>query len=110
MTTGGELREFLVSRRAALNPGDVGLPPAFGGRRVPGLRREEVAILAGVSADYYVKLEQGRASNVSEQVLEAIARALRLDDVEQRHFRALLRPEPRCRSRCVRDRRRARPC
>ena len=92
MTTGGELREFLSSRRAALSPEDVGLPPAFSSRRVPGLRREEVAILAGVSVDYYVKLEQGRATNVSEQVLEAIERALRLDDLERRHLRALVRP------------------
>lgn len=92
MTTGGELREFLSSRRAALRPEDVGLPPAFTTRRVPGLRREEVAILAGVSVEYYVKLEQGRATNVSEQVLEAIERALRLDDLERRHLRVLVRP------------------
>ena len=92
MTTGGELREFLASRRAALRPEDVGLPSAFSSRRVPGLRREEVAILAGVSVDYYVKLEQGRATNISEQVLDAIERALRLDDLERRHLRTLLRP------------------
>jgi transcriptional regulator with XRE-family HTH domain len=93
MSAGGELREFLVSRRAAIAPEDVGLPRAMSTRRVPGLRREEVAILAGVSVDYYVKLEQGRAANVSNQVLEAIERALRLDDLERRHLRTLLRAD-----------------
>jgi len=87
-----ELGAFLRSRRAALTPAQVGLPPALTTRRVPGLRREEVAILAGVSVDYYVKLEQGRAGNVSEQVIEAIERALRLDDLERAHLRSLLRP------------------
>ncbi|MFD9704711.1 helix-turn-helix transcriptional regulator [Lentzea sp. NPDC059081] len=85
-----ELRDFLTSRRAALSPQDVGLPAATTPRRVQGLRRAEVAILAGVSVDYYVKLEQGRARNVSEQVLEAVARALRLDDVESRYLASLL--------------------
>jgi transcriptional regulator with XRE-family HTH domain len=89
---GGELRDFLTSRRAALSPQDVGLPAPNTMRRVPGLRREEVAILAGVSVDYYVKLEQGRATNISEQVLHAIERALRLDDLESRHLRTLLHP------------------
>lgn len=89
---GNELREFLSSRRAALRPEDVGLPASLSSRRVRGLRREEVAILAGVSVDYYTKLEQGRAANVSEQVLEAIEGALRLDDLERRHLRSLIRP------------------
>ncbi|SFR10528.1 Helix-turn-helix domain-containing protein [Lentzea waywayandensis] len=93
MTSGNELRDFLTSRRAALSPEDVGLPAATTPRRVKGLRRAEVAILAGVSVDYYVKLEQGRARNVSEQVAEAVARALRLDDVESRYFASLLQPE-----------------
>lgn len=89
---GNELREFLASRRAALTPDDVGLPVSLSSRRVRGLRREEVAILAGVSVDYYTKLEQGRAANISEQVLEAIENALRLDELERRHLRSLIRP------------------
>lgn len=93
MTNGNALRDFLVSRRAALEPEDVGLPQASGNRRVRGLRREEVAILAGVSVDYYIKLEQGRVGNVSNQVLEAIERALRLDHLERLHLRALLDPD-----------------
>lgn len=93
MTAGRELRDFLTSRRAALTPEEVGLPGVSATpRRVKGLRREEVATLAGVSVDYYMKLEQGRAGNVSEQVLDAIARALRLDEVEGRYLRALLHP------------------
>lgn len=93
MTTDHPLRDFLTSRRAALEPEAVGLPPARAGRRVRGLRREEVAILAGVSVDYYVKLEQGRAGNVSEQVVQAVERALRLDHLERLHLRALLDPD-----------------
>jgi transcriptional regulator with XRE-family HTH domain len=88
--SGDELRGFLTSRRAALSPEDVGLPSPSTARRVQGLRREEVASLAGVSVHYYVKLEQGRAGNVSGQVAAAIARALRLDDVESRYLRTLL--------------------
>ncbi len=87
-----ELREFLRSRRARITPEDAGLPPQPGARRVPGLRREEVARLAGVSVDYYVRLERGRGVNVSEGVLDAIARALRLDDTERGHLFALARP------------------
>ena len=68
-----ELSEFLKSRRARLAPADVGLAAARNGRRVTGLRREELAMLAGVSPDYYARLEQGRAANVSEQVLDAVA-------------------------------------
>ncbi|HKV22389.1 MAG TPA: helix-turn-helix transcriptional regulator, partial [Mycobacterium sp.] len=86
-----ELREFLRSRRARLTPADVGLTINGSGRRVAGLRREELAMLAGVSADYYARLEQGRATNVSEQVLVAVADALRLNDVERRHLSALVR-------------------
>ncbi|MGW5722878.1 helix-turn-helix domain-containing protein [Amycolatopsis sp. NPDC003865] len=90
--SGDALRGFLTSRRAALTPEEVGLPSPTTARRVRGLRREEVASLAGVSVHYYVKLEQGRAGNVSGQVLAAIARALRLDDVETRYLRSLLQP------------------
>lgn len=88
-----ELAEFLRTRRARLRPEDVGLRP-FGSerRRVPGLRREELAQLAGVSVDYYVRLEQGRTHNVSEDVLAAVARALRLNDTEFTHLRNLARP------------------
>lgn len=92
METGSELRAFLTSRRAAISPEQVGLPQPSTARRVKGLRREEVATLAGVSVDYYVKLEQGRVGNVSGQVIEALVRALRLDDVEARHLRSLLHP------------------
>ncbi|WP_084704403.1 helix-turn-helix domain-containing protein [Phaeacidiphilus oryzae] len=86
-----ELSEFLRSRRARLTPESVGLPPAVTGsaRRVPGLRREELAQLAGVSTDYYTRLEQGRHRNVSASVLEAIARALQLDETEQAYLVAL---------------------
>ncbi|MFD7136448.1 helix-turn-helix transcriptional regulator [Streptomyces sp. NPDC059894] len=88
-----ELGDFLRSRRSRLRPEDAGLPPGVsaGTRRVPGLRREEVALLAGVSADYYTRLEQGRHPQVSEAVLDAVARALRLDDVERGYLRDLTR-------------------
>jgi transcriptional regulator with XRE-family HTH domain len=94
-----ELREFLRSRRAKITPGEAGLVPAPGTRRVPGLRREEVAQLAGVSVDYYVRLERGRDVNVSEAVLDAITRALRLDDIERSHLFALARHARHARSR-----------
>ena len=87
-----ELRDFLRSRRARIVPEDVGLPRVPGARRVPGLRREEVAMLAGVSVDYYVRLERGRNLNVSETVLDAVARALQLDDTERGHLFTLARP------------------
>nr|WSX76248.1 helix-turn-helix transcriptional regulator [Streptomyces sp. NBC_00899] len=85
------LGDFLQSRRARIQPEDVGLPP-YGRRRVPGLRREEVAQLAGVSVDYYIRLEQGRGKNVSDAVLDAVARVLRLDPTEHEHLRDLARP------------------
>jgi transcriptional regulator with XRE-family HTH domain len=91
MASSHELSEFLRSRRARLSPADVGLR-GNAGRRVAGLRREELAMLAGVSADYYARLEQGRARNVSDSVLSAVADALRLDDVERRHLVQLVRP------------------
>ncbi|MFF8397677.1 helix-turn-helix transcriptional regulator [Streptomyces sp. NPDC016172] len=96
----GELGDFLRSRRARIQPEEVGLP-SYGRRRVPGLRREEVAQLAGVSVDYYVRLEQGRgpgdpsrtkSGGVSDAVLDAIARVLRLDDAEHEYLRAVARP------------------
>ncbi|WP_406387307.1 helix-turn-helix domain-containing protein [Streptomyces sp. NBC_00887] len=93
-STGGstDLREFLRSRRARITPERAGLPPQPGARRVPGLRREEVALLAGVSVDYYVRLERGRNVNVSQTVLDSVARALRLDETERGHLFDLARP------------------
>ncbi|MEU3062297.1 helix-turn-helix transcriptional regulator [Streptomyces subrutilus] len=90
-----ELGEFLRSRRARLRPEDVGLPDYGRHRRVPGLRREELAQLAGVSVAYYTRLEQGNGHNVSAEVLDAIARALRLDDTECTHLTHLARPRTR---------------
>lgn len=81
-----ELSEFLRTRRARLKPQDVGLPDYGRHRRVPGLRREELAQLAGVSVAYYTRLEQGNGQNVSAEVLDSIARALRLTDAEQAHL------------------------
>jgi transcriptional regulator with XRE-family HTH domain len=80
-----EVREFLISRRAKITPQQVGLPEV-GTRRVPGLRRGEVAALAGVSIEYYSKLERGSLAGVSASVLDAIARALQLDDAERAHL------------------------
>ncbi|MCA1218536.1 helix-turn-helix transcriptional regulator [Streptomyces sp. 8L] len=89
----GELTEFLHTRRARLKPVDVGLPDVGRRRRVPGLRREELAQLAGVSVAYYTRLEQGNAQNVSADVLDAIARALRLTDAETHHLMHLSKPK-----------------
>ena len=85
-----DIAEFLTSRRAKVTPDQVGLP-TYGPRRVPGLRREEVASLAGVSVEYYKRLERGNASGVSESVLEALAQALQLDDAERAHLFDLAR-------------------
>jgi transcriptional regulator with XRE-family HTH domain len=85
-----EIREFLTSRRARITPEQAGLP-TYGARRVPGLRREEVAVLAGVSVPYYTRLERGDMSGASEGVLEALARALQLDDAERAHLFDLAR-------------------
>jgi transcriptional regulator with XRE-family HTH domain len=85
-----EIREFLTSRRARITPEQAGLT-SYGSRRVPGLRREEVAVLAGVSAPYYTRLERGDMSGVSESVLDALARALELDDAERAHLFDLAR-------------------
>ncbi|MFB9830798.1 helix-turn-helix domain-containing protein [Actinoallomurus acaciae] len=88
-----ELRDFLRSRRARITPLEVGLGSRpTDSRRVPGLRREEVAQLAGVSVDYYVRLERGRNLNVSESVLNAVARALCLDETERAYLLALAKP------------------
>jgi hypothetical protein len=85
-----DIAEFLTSRRSRVTPEQVGLP-TWGPRRVTGLRREEVASLAGVSVEYYKRLERGNASGVSEAVLEALARALQLDDAERAHLFDLAR-------------------
>ncbi|MFI1235092.1 helix-turn-helix transcriptional regulator [Nocardia salmonicida] len=81
-----QVREFLTSRRARLTPDQAGLPAFGGNRRVPGLRREEVALLAGVSIDYYVRMERGNLAGASDSVLDNIARALQLDDAERAHL------------------------
>ncbi|MEX0153767.1 helix-turn-helix transcriptional regulator [Microbacterium sp. LMI1-1-1.1] len=86
-----EVREFLSTRRDRITPDRAGLPAFGGNRRVPGLRREEVALLAGVSVDYYTRLERGDLSGTSESVLDALARALRLDDAETAHLFDLAR-------------------
>ncbi|GLY29288.1 helix-turn-helix transcriptional regulator [Kineosporia sp. NBRC 101731] len=86
-----EIREFLISRRNRLTPAQAGLPDFGGRRRVVGLRREEVALLAGMSVEYYVRLERGNASGVSESILEGISRALQLDDAERDHLYDLVR-------------------
>ncbi|WP_439663537.1 helix-turn-helix domain-containing protein [Lentzea sp. HUAS TT2] len=83
------LGAFLCSRRARITPQDAGLPPSVGIRRVPGLRREEVALLAGVSAEYYERLERGRRKTASASVLDAIARVLQLNAAEREHLHVL---------------------
>jgi transcriptional regulator with XRE-family HTH domain len=103
----GEIREFLASRRAKITPEEAGLPLYGGNRRVPGLRRAEVALLAGVSPDYYVRLERGNLSGVSDSVLEAITRALQLDEAERAHLFNLARAAntaPRVRRRATAQR------
>ena len=103
MDARNEIREFLTSRRARLKAADVGLPD-YGARRVQGLRREEVAVLAGVSLPYYTRLERGDVAGVSDSVLDALARALRLDEAERAHLFDLARavqplaPPPRRRT------------
>lgn len=86
-----EIREFLATRRAKITPEQAGLPRGGGRRRVPGLRREEVAVLAGVSTDWYVRLEKGHIGGVSDDVLDAVARALQLDEAERTHLFNLAR-------------------
>ena len=90
--TNTELGEFLRTRRASLDPVELGVT-SYGRRRVPGLRREELAQLAGVSATYYTRLEQGSGNGASDGVLDALARALRLSDDEREHLHRIARPE-----------------
>ena len=91
MDSRNEIRDFLISRRARITPEQAGLPAYGGNRRVLGLRREEVAMLAGVSVDYYIRMERGNARGVSDSVLENLARALHLDDAERAHLYDLAR-------------------
>lgn len=100
--SGSELGEFLRARRAGLQPGDLGLR-SYGSRRVAGLRREEVALLAQVSTSYYTRIEQGTAGVISAAVLESLARTFELDEDERAHLFRLAKvaqaePEPRPRS------------
>jgi len=91
MNETNEVREFLTSRRARLQPAQAGLPAFSSTRRVPGLRREEVALLSQMSVDYYTRLERGNLTGVSEAVLESLARALQLDAAETEHLFDLAR-------------------
>ena len=91
MDSRNEIRDFLISRRARITPEQAGLPVYGGNRRVSGLRREEVAMLAGVSVDYYIRMERGHARGVSDSVLVNLARALRLDEAERAHLYDLVR-------------------
>ena len=85
------IREFLASRRAKITPAQAGLPVYGTNRRVQGLRREEVSMLAGISVEYYTRLERGHTSGVSDDVLEGISRALQLDEAERAHLFDLVR-------------------
>lgn len=85
----GQLGDFLQVRRSQLRPADVGLPDYGDRRRVAGLRREELALLAGVSASYYTRLEQGQSTGASPEILDALAQALRLDEAERKHLHDL---------------------
>ena len=91
MDTAQDIREFLTSRRAKISPADAGLPVYGSNRRVKGLRREEVAMLAGISVEYYTRLERGNANGVSEDVLGGVVRALQLDEAERAHLFDLVR-------------------
>ncbi|MFI9467702.1 helix-turn-helix domain-containing protein [Streptomyces sp. NPDC052492] len=98
MSEENRLGDYLRARRELVTPADMGLP-VHGIRRVPGLRREEVALLAGISSDYYLRLEQGRDRNPSAQVLDALARVLLLDDTATAYLHQLAAPRPRARRR-----------
>lgn len=105
MDTSDPISEFLTTRRAKLTPSQVGLPDFGGRRRVPGLRREEVALVAGMSSEYYKRLERGNAVGVSDAVIDGVSRALQLDEAEHAHLRDLIRaanagahPQPRART------------
>ena len=96
MDNRAQIREFLASRRARITPEQANLPAQPGNRRVTGLRREEVAMLAGVSIDYYVRMERGNLAGASDTILEGVGRALQLDDAERDHLFDLARAsEPR---------------
>ncbi|MET8167466.1 helix-turn-helix transcriptional regulator [Streptomyces sp. NPDC005329] len=98
MNEHGRLADFLQARRSQLRPQDVGLETYGERRRVPGLRREELAMLAGISAPYYTRLEQGQSRNASREVLDAVASALRLDESERAHLHTLARAPSRSRA------------
>ncbi|MDG4800106.1 helix-turn-helix transcriptional regulator [Micromonospora sp. WMMD980] len=106
MDNRADVRDFLATRRARITPERAGLPDFGGSRRVPGLRRAEVAMLAGVSPDYYTRLERGNLSGVSDSVLDALCRALQLDEAERSHLYDLARAastNPRVRRRPTRQ-------
>jgi transcriptional regulator with XRE-family HTH domain len=103
ISTGNALGDFLRASRAGLDPDDAGLVGGRGNRRVPGLRREEVAVLASVSADYYARLEQGRERSPSSQVLDAVGRALHLDSDARGHLYRLAGMNPNLRAGSSRD-------
>jgi transcriptional regulator with XRE-family HTH domain len=103
METASPLATFLRARRELVKPADVGLPDNDR-RRVEGLRREEVAMLAGISTEYYLRLEQGRDHQPSDQVLDGLARALQLDDDVTNYLRDLARPQPKRRRRTAPER------
>src|SRR5579875_3430255 len=86
MDARADIREFLTTRRAKITPEQAGLPAYGTRRRVAGLRREEVAMLAGISVEYYTRLERGAIAGTSEEVLDGIARALQLDEAERAHL------------------------
>jgi len=108
-----DLQEFLTTRRAKITPDQAGLPVYGANRRVTGLRREEVALLAGISVEYYTRLERGRVGSVSENVLEGLAHALQLDEAERDHLFRLVRtastPASRRTSRRTPAKKRVRP-
>ncbi|MGB9378130.1 MAG: helix-turn-helix domain-containing protein, partial [Mycobacteriales bacterium] len=97
-----DLGDFLRSRRDAVTPEDAGIP-YWGQRRVPGLRREELAQIAGISVNYYTRLEQGQSTNASDAIINALARALNLDEAERAHLDELARPGPAKRRRATRS-------
>lgn len=109
MTTAEDLQEFLTSRRANVQPEQVGFPNAHGRRRVRGLRREEVAERAGISTDYYIRLERGRVRGISDEVLGAVARALLLSPAEHTHLLNLVAAATRVRVPAQRQPRAVRP-
>src|SRR4051794_27348581 len=90
-SSSNDLREFLTTRRARITPDQAGLPVYGANRRVTGLRREEVALLAGISVEYYTRLERGNVGGVSDSVLDGVCHALQLDDAERDHLHRLVR-------------------